>query len=301
MVPSALVITAGSRGVAWPTPACVCLWSAEPLPCCPHPVDDWGHSYARSPSVMSASSPAVAGGGEPGAGHGPCTAPRRPARSPPVRDGRAPRPSGRRRSASPARRGGASCCRCARAAPMVAGADSIDDMDLLRRGGMDRLFGGVRAPRDQPRDLQVRIHPPLAGSVSLAATSSAGRNPAPTRPPAPARRTTPDSDRRWPRPCVPQAVRVTGRRSALERATRGMSGRGRRRPVGQRKLSGYGPFPVRPLRGRHLERSATCLGMRYDKVLEDQLDAVTVALDRRLVQLEAKATRPLLGSQRASD
>src|ERR687888_2705960 len=31
-------------------------------------------------------------------------------------------------------------------AGMVAGADSIDDMDLLRHGGMDRLFGGVRAP-----------------------------------------------------------------------------------------------------------------------------------------------------------
>lgn len=31
-------------------------------------------------------------------------------------------------------------------AGMVAGADSIDDMDLLRHGGMDRLFDGVRAP-----------------------------------------------------------------------------------------------------------------------------------------------------------
>jgi len=31
-------------------------------------------------------------------------------------------------------------------AGMVAGADSIDDMDLLRHGGIDRLFGGVRAP-----------------------------------------------------------------------------------------------------------------------------------------------------------
>jgi hypothetical protein len=31
-------------------------------------------------------------------------------------------------------------------AGMVAGADSIDDMDVLRHGGMDRLFGGVRAP-----------------------------------------------------------------------------------------------------------------------------------------------------------
>jgi len=31
-------------------------------------------------------------------------------------------------------------------AGMVAGADSIDDMDVLRHGGMSRLFGGVRAP-----------------------------------------------------------------------------------------------------------------------------------------------------------
>jgi len=31
-------------------------------------------------------------------------------------------------------------------AGMVAGADSIDDMDLLRHGGMGRLFTGIRAP-----------------------------------------------------------------------------------------------------------------------------------------------------------
>src|SRR3954453_6362963 len=31
-------------------------------------------------------------------------------------------------------------------AGMVAGADSIDDMDLLRHGAMDRLFAGVRSP-----------------------------------------------------------------------------------------------------------------------------------------------------------
>jgi hypothetical protein len=31
-------------------------------------------------------------------------------------------------------------------AGMLAGADSIDDMDLLRHGGMGRLFSGVRAP-----------------------------------------------------------------------------------------------------------------------------------------------------------
>jgi len=29
---------------------------------------------------------------------------------------------------------------------MIAGADSIDDMDLLRHGGMGRLFAGIRAP-----------------------------------------------------------------------------------------------------------------------------------------------------------
>ena len=31
-------------------------------------------------------------------------------------------------------------------AGMAAGADSIDDMDLLRHGAMPTLFGGVRAP-----------------------------------------------------------------------------------------------------------------------------------------------------------
>src|SRR5690349_23701514 len=31
-------------------------------------------------------------------------------------------------------------------AGMVCGADSIDDMDLLRHGGMGRLFDGIRAP-----------------------------------------------------------------------------------------------------------------------------------------------------------
>jgi hypothetical protein len=32
-------------------------------------------------------------------------------------------------------------------AGMVAGADSINDMDLLRHGGMSRLFAEARAPR----------------------------------------------------------------------------------------------------------------------------------------------------------
>jgi hypothetical protein len=31
-------------------------------------------------------------------------------------------------------------------AGMICGADSVDDMDLLRHGGMGRLFAGVRAP-----------------------------------------------------------------------------------------------------------------------------------------------------------
>ena len=46
--------------------------------------------------------------------------------------------------------GGAGCAAgakvCALVAGMVAGADSIDDMDLLRHGAMGRLFTGVRAP-----------------------------------------------------------------------------------------------------------------------------------------------------------
>jgi hypothetical protein len=31
-------------------------------------------------------------------------------------------------------------------AGMLAGADSIDDLDVIRHGGMARLFGGIRAP-----------------------------------------------------------------------------------------------------------------------------------------------------------
>ena len=46
--------------------------------------------------------------------------------------------------------GGAGCAAgtkvAALVAGMVAGADSIDDMDLLRHGAMPRLFTGVRAP-----------------------------------------------------------------------------------------------------------------------------------------------------------
>jgi hypothetical protein len=31
-------------------------------------------------------------------------------------------------------------------AEMIAGADCIDDLDVLRHGGMGELFGGIRAP-----------------------------------------------------------------------------------------------------------------------------------------------------------
>src|SRR5438270_8581858 len=31
-------------------------------------------------------------------------------------------------------------------AGMITGADSIDDLDMLRHGGMNTLFGGIRAP-----------------------------------------------------------------------------------------------------------------------------------------------------------
>jgi hypothetical protein len=39
-------------------------------------------------------------------------------------------------------------------AGMAAGADSIDDMDVLRHGAMGTLFGGVRAPSTQGSHLR---------------------------------------------------------------------------------------------------------------------------------------------------
>ena len=46
---------------------------------------------------------------------------------------------------------------------MLAGADSIDDMDLLRHGGMDKVFTDVRAPSTfgiVPAQLRLRPRPP---------------------------------------------------------------------------------------------------------------------------------------------
>jgi hypothetical protein len=67
---------------------------------------------------------------------------------------------------------------------MVAGADSIDDMSMLRRGGMGRLFRGVYAPStlgsflrsftfghvDQLDAVASRFLTVLAGQVPLAHT-----------------------------------------------------------------------------------------------------------------------------------
>ena len=41
---------------------------------------------------------------------------------------------------------------------MLAGADSIDDLDLLRHGGMGRLFAGVRAPSKLGKFLRSFTH-----------------------------------------------------------------------------------------------------------------------------------------------
>ncbi len=51
-------------------------------------------------------------------------------------------------------------------AGMVAGADSIGDMTLLRHGGMNRLFTGVRAPSTRGTLLRTFIsgHAALRGS-----------------------------------------------------------------------------------------------------------------------------------------
>jgi hypothetical protein len=41
---------------------------------------------------------------------------------------------------------------------MLADADSIDDLELLRHGGMGRLFGGIRAPSTLGRFLRSFTH-----------------------------------------------------------------------------------------------------------------------------------------------
>jgi hypothetical protein len=59
-------------------------------------------------------------------------------------------------------------------AGMVAGADDIDGMDLLRHGAVPGGFGGIRAPVDAgvvPARVHPRQHTPAAGG----GTADAGR------------------------------------------------------------------------------------------------------------------------------
>lgn len=55
-------------------------------------------------------------------------------------------------------------------AGMVAGADSIDDLDLLRHGGMARLFGGIRAPSTLGTFLRAFTHGHVRQLDKVAAT-----------------------------------------------------------------------------------------------------------------------------------
>ena len=76
-------------------------------------------------------------------------------------------------------------------AGMAAGADSIDDMDLLRHGAMPDLFGGVRAPSTlgsflrsftwgNVRQLE-KVEPGAAGGAGPAGAAAARRGPARVR------------------------------------------------------------------------------------------------------------------------
>ena len=71
----------------------------------------------------------------------------------------------------------------------VAGADSIEDMDLLRHGGMDRLFAGIRAPSTLGTSLRASPSAPSASSSRWPRPSSSRWPealrccPAPTRSP----------------------------------------------------------------------------------------------------------------------
>lgn len=47
-------------------------------------------------------------------------------------------------------------------AGMAAGADSIDDLDVIRHGGMDRLFGGLPGPTGPTRPRQHHLAPARA-------------------------------------------------------------------------------------------------------------------------------------------
>lgn len=54
---------------------------------------------------------------------------------------------------------------------MLAGADSIDDLDLLRHGGMPRLFSGVRAPSTLGTFLR-SFTQPVAGTALISSLAT---------------------------------------------------------------------------------------------------------------------------------
>jgi hypothetical protein len=49
-------------------------------------------------------------------------------------------------------------------AGMLTGADSVDDLDVLRHGGMGRLFAGLRAPSTLGTFLRSFTHAPRAAA-----------------------------------------------------------------------------------------------------------------------------------------
>src|SRR3954454_18272646 len=114
-------------------------------------------------------------------------------------------------------------------AGMVAGADSIEDMDLLRHGAMDRLFEDVRAPSTlgtflraftfghvrQLDAVAARLLAALAGQVPLL---PAGRAPPPARRP---RRAGPAAARRRSG-CLRRRRRHRPRHPWLSQAGRGV-------------------------------------------------------------------------------
>ena len=68
-------------------------------------------------------------------------------------------------------------------AGMLTGADSIDDLDVIRHGGMPGLFGGVYAPSTLGEFLRVhaRPRPPTPGGLAGVPGTTGSQNPANAR------------------------------------------------------------------------------------------------------------------------
>ena len=102
-------------------------------------------------------------------------------------------------------------------AGMIAGADSIDDMDLLRHGGMGRLFTDVRAPSTLGTFLRVFTF----GHVrQLDAVAAAAAGPPRRRDPDPARPLHGGVRRHRRHRAADLRLRQAGRRARLQRRQR---------------------------------------------------------------------------------